>query len=63
MYSHEIEQYIKLRQNLLTIHEYCEIIRTSPQIDHIKYEDNNFNMYTTDNYHYKIKIKEIRSNS
>jgi hypothetical protein len=60
MYSYEIEEYIKLRNNLLNIKEYIDIIQTSPQIDHILYKDNNFEMYTNDCYKFKFKIKEIK---
>lgn len=62
MYSHEIEELLKLKQNLIDIYEYCEIIKTSPQIDHVLYQDEHFNLFTTDNYHFKFKIKEIKKN-
>ena len=60
MYSHEIEKLIELKQHLISIYEYCEIIRTSPQIDHVLYENEQFNLFTTDDYHFKYKIKEIK---
>ena len=60
MYSHEIEELLKLKQCLISIHDYCEIIKTSPQIDHIKYEDELFKLYTNDGYQFKLKIKEIK---
>ena len=62
MYSFEIEQYIQLKNYLLSIKEYVEIVKTSPQIDHILYKDNHFEMYTTDCYNFKFKIKEIKKN-
>lgn len=59
MYSHEIQQLLELKNYVLELKEYIEVIRTSPQIDHIKYEDNHFLFDTTDNFHLKFKIKEI----
>ena len=59
MYSHEIEEYIKLREYLLNIYEYCEIIKTSPQIDHVLYNQDHFEIFTDDGYGFKFKIKEI----
>lgn len=60
MYSWEIEKLIELRNQLISIQEYVEIIKTSPQIDHVLYQDEHFNLFTTDNYHFKFKIKEIK---
>lgn len=62
MYSHEIQQLLEIKNNLLELKEYIEVIRTSPQIDHIKYEDNHFQIDTTDKFHFKFKIKEIEKN-
>lgn len=62
MYSHEIKQLLEFKNNLLELKEYIEVIKTSPQIDHIKYEDNHFHFDTTDNFHFKFKIKEIGKN-
>ena len=59
MYSHEIQQLLELKNYVLELKEYIEVIRTSPQIDHIKYEDNHFLFDTTDKFHLKFKIKEI----
>ena len=59
MYSHEIQQLLELKNYVLELKEYIEVIRTSPQIDHIKYEDNHFFFFFTDNFHLKFKIKEI----
>lgn len=57
MYSKEIEEYLKVRNHLLTIKEYCDIVKFSPQIDHVKYDGNNFHVWTTDNYEFVLKIK------
>lgn len=62
MYSHEIQQLLELKNYVLELKEYIEVIRTSPQIDHIKYEDNQFIFDTTDKFHFKFKIKEIGKN-
>ena len=59
MYSWEIEQLIELKNHLLDIYDYCEIIKTSPQIDHVLYKNQNFHLFTTDDYHFKFKIKQI----
>ena len=59
MYSHEIERLLKIRQYLISCSEYFEILSTSPQIDHVKYNGNNdeIEIHTNDNYHFKVKIK------
>lgn len=59
MYSHEIERLLKIKNYLISCSEYFEIISTSPQIDHVKYNpnDDTTEMYTNDNYHFKVKIK------
>lgn len=60
MYSHEIRELLKIRNNLIDIKEYCKILE-SPQINHIKYNtnDNNFEMWTSDNYYFKLKVKKV----
>lgn len=59
MYSHEIDRLLKIKQNIITCSEYFEIISTSPQINHIKYsqQEDSTEINTEDNYHFKIKIK------
>ena len=56
MYSYEIEQLLKIRNNLVSIKEYIQII-TSPQVDHIKYEDEVFKIWTNDGYKFELKIR------
>lgn len=63
MYSNEIEELLKLRNNLVSIKEYIEIsikeyieICNSPQIDHIKYDNGLFHMWTNDNYKFVLRI-------
>lgn len=60
MYSEEIKKYIELKNYILEPKEYVNIIESSPQIDHIIFRDNEFNLYTNDNYNFRIKIKARR---
>lgn len=57
MYSDEIAKLLKIRYNLVSIREYLEIIK-SPQIDHIKYENDEFKIWTNDGYTFTLKIKK-----
>lgn len=57
MYSHEIANLLKIKNNLVTIKEYIEI-SNSPQVDHIKYEDGLFKLWTNDNYYYELRIRK-----
>lgn len=57
MYSYEIEELLKLKNNLISIQEYLKIT-DSPQIDHIKYDNGLFYLWTTDNYRFVLRIKE-----
>lgn len=61
MYSHEIEQLLKLKNNLVTIKEYLKITESS-QIDHIKYDNGLFYLWTTDNYKFVLKIGKENEN-
>lgn len=56
MYSHEIQELLKLRNNLVSIKEYLEIIK-SPQIKQIKFDNEQFYLWTDDNYKFTLKIK------
>ena len=60
MYSWEIQKLIELRNYLLTVKEYFYICDTSPQIARITYNpfNNDFDIYTYDEYHFKFKIKK-----
>lgn len=58
MYSYEIEQLLKLRSFLLTAKEYIKIIETSPQIDHIKYENDEIHIWTEDGHQFTLKIRK-----
>lgn len=56
MYSEEIKNLLKARNNLVTLKEYIQIVSSS-QIDHILFKDNQFYIWTTDNYQFVLKIK------
>ena len=60
MYSHEVEQLLKIRNYLITYKEFIQITKSSPQINHIKYNpfEDNIEMWTTDNYYFTLKIKK-----
>ena len=60
MYSWEIEQLLKIRNNLVSIREYMGIC-SSPQVDHIFYHNDEFNIWTTDNYKFVFKLKEEKN--
>lgn len=62
MYSWEIQELVELKNYIITIQDYINIIQTSPQVDHILYNQDHFEMFTEDNYKFKFKIKEIRKN-
>ena len=61
MYSHEIKELLELKNYLLDKKEANKIlyIDSSPQINHIKYNQDtkDFEMWTTDNYYFKFKVK------
>lgn len=59
MYSYEIEKLLKIRNNLVSIKEYLAIT-DSPQIDHIKYDNGLFYLWTTDNCKFVLKIRKER---
>ena len=58
MYSHEIEQLMKLRNYLISNKEYFYILDTSPQIIGVEYKpfEDNFYMWTDDNFNFKFKV-------
>lgn len=61
MYSYEIAKLLKLRYNLVSIKEYIQIIE-SPQVDHVKYENDEFKIWTTDNYVFRLRIGDNNGN-
>ena len=64
MYSWEIQKLLELRNYLLNSEEYLNVCNTSPQINRISYNgyEDNFNMTTKDNYHFKFKVKRLEEN-
>lgn len=60
MYSHEVEQLLKIKNYLLTYKEFIEITRSSPQINHIKYNpfEDNIEMWTTDGYAFRLNLRK-----
>ena len=56
MYSHEIKELLKLKKNLITVQDYIKILESS-QVNHIKFENEEFTCRTSDNYVFKFKLK------
>lgn len=56
MYSYEIAKLLELRYNLVSIKEYIQIIE-SPQVDHIKYDNGEFKIWTNDGYTFTLRIR------
>lgn len=61
MYSWEIQQLLQIRNYLISNKEYFYILDTSPQIRGIEYKpyENNFYMWTDDNYNFKFKVYRL----
>ena len=57
MYSHEIQELLKIKQNVISVSEYLEILSTSPQINHVKFDNGGYQINTDDNYEFKVKVK------
>lgn len=57
MYSYEIQELLELRNYFISCKEYIKIIK-SPQIDHIKYENQSFKVWTTDGYVFRFKLRK-----
>lgn len=61
MYSHEIQELLKVRNNLISVKDYIEICN-SPQVDHIKFDNGLFKLWTTDNYKFVLKTRKENEN-
>lgn len=59
MYSYEIQKLLELKNNLVSLKEYIQIIK-SPQIDHVLYKGQQFYIWTTDGYSFKLTIRKER---
>ena len=59
MYSYEIDNVIRQSNYILDWHTYCNIC-DSPQVNHVKYDENEnvFHIWTNDNCYWKIKLKK-----
>ena len=59
MYSHEIEQLLKLKNYILSVKEYFNVCSSS-QIKYIKYDpfEDVFYISTEDKYNFKFRIKK-----
>lgn len=60
MYSHEVEQLLKIKNFLITYKEFIQITKSSPQINHIKYNpfEDNIEMWTTDGYAFRLNLRK-----
>lgn len=58
MYSHEIKELLKLKKNLITVQDYIKISE-SPQVNHIKFENEEFTCWTSDNYVFKFRLQSL----
>lgn len=60
MYSWEIQQLMELKNYLITIKDYIEISRTSPQIwlSNYDYFTDKYYFKTNDNYEWSFKVKK-----
>lgn len=55
MYSHEIQELLRIRNNLVSVREYIEICMSS-QVNHVVYKDSKFQVDTEDGYNFVFKI-------
>ena len=60
MYSHEIKELLERKKYLISVKEYVQII-SSPQVDHVEYKNQQFYIYTTDGYEFKLKIERSKN--
>lgn len=58
MYSHEIKELLKLKKNLITVQDYIKISESS-QVNHIKFENEEFTCWTSDNYMFKFRLQSL----
>lgn len=59
MHSQEIKKLLEVKEHLLEVEEYINILQTSPQIYYHNYnkESEVFELKTDDNYDFKFKVK------
>lgn len=58
MYSEEIKELLKLKKNLITVQDYIKISESS-QVNHIKFENEEFTCWTSDNYVFKFRLQSL----
>ena len=60
MYSWEIKEFLKSKNNLISNEEYFEICKSS-QISHIKYKphENIFHIWTKDKFEFVFRVKKV----
>lgn len=58
MYSCEINQTLESQNYNIDSETYLDICNTSPQISQVKYDtyDNKYEIWTNDNYYWKINV-------
>lgn len=59
MYDWEISNYLQEHNYILTYNEYLQLYRSSPQIDHVKYDpyNDNIHMWSNNGAEYIIKVR------
>ena len=60
MYSWEIKEFLKSKNNLISNEEYFEICKSS-QISHIEYKphENIFHIWTKDKFEFVFRVKKV----
>lgn len=56
MHNHEIIELLKRKKNIVNYMEYVQII-SSPQVDHVKFEDEQFYIWTKEGLKFELKIQ------
>lgn len=57
MYTWEIDDLVRERDNILSVRDYIQVCR-SPQVDHIKRDDDMIQIWTKDGGYWNIRIKK-----
>ena len=58
IYDWELEKYLDERNAILSHHEYIHILKTCPQIDHIRFNafENKFEFWSVDGGYFSTKV-------
>ena len=64
MYSWEIQQLMEYKNYLLTCKEYIDMVFGSSQITRVRYNpySNDYEIWTTDDYYVRFKVKALEKN-